>query len=303
MTFSESHDNDNHAMIAIYANQYERKNTRNSARMANQIDKNKNIQSPHSENRIILLGASNLTLSLRLVIHLMQQRLGNPSEVLVAAGHGRAYGVFSQMLLRGLPGIVASGLWQQLDVMQSRPSYALLTDIGNDILYGSMPEQTLRQMEWCIEQLQQQSAYIVVTNLPMAAIESLSDARYTLFRNIFYPSCRLSRQETVSRAREVYQGLINMAARRHFKLYEQKPIWLGSDGIHVHYWQRRAFYEDILAQFPLAGNSYPYIQSKEKLLLTWQRRSHFAYKTICGLEIHCPQPSGRLTDGTMIYKY
>ncbi|SFE22439.1 hypothetical protein [Nitrosomonas sp. Nm166] len=269
--------------------------------MANQTDKN--IQLHHLENRIILLGASNLTLSLRLVIHLMQQRLGSPSEVLVASGHGRAYGVFSQMLLRGLPGIVASGLWRQLDVMQLRPSYALLTDIGNDILYGLMPEQILRQMEWCIEQLQQQSAQIVVTNLPMASIESLSKSLYTLFRNIFYPFCRLSKEETLSRARAVYQGLIDMAARRHFKLYEQKPVWLGSDGIHVHYWKRRAFYEDILAQFSLTDNSHMCIQSKEELLLTWQRRSHFAYKTILGREIHCPQPSGRLADGTTIFKY
>jgi hypothetical protein len=35
-----------------------------------------------SKNCLILLGASNLTLSLRLVIDLMQLRLGVPSEVL-----------------------------------------------------------------------------------------------------------------------------------------------------------------------------------------------------------------------------
>ena len=38
---------------------------------------------------------------------------------------------------------------------------ALLTDIGNDILFGSNPEQILQQVEWCIEQLQNHSAAFV----------------------------------------------------------------------------------------------------------------------------------------------
>ncbi len=255
------------------------------------------------QNRLILLGASNLTLSLRLVTHLMQQRFSGPSEILAAVGHGRAYGLANQVLLRGLPGIAASGLWPQLNSPPLLPTYALLTDIGNDILFGSNPEKILQQVEWCIEQLQKQSAQIVVTNLPMASIEDLSERRYTFYRNIFYPFCRLSRSETVSRARVVYQGLIDLASCRNFTLYEQEPVWFGPDGIHVHYWKRRAFYRDILAQFPLFSAGETFEGSNNALLLTWQRRPKFAYKTLLGRPIYCLQPSGRLIDGTRISKY
>lgn len=291
-------------------------------------------------NRVILLGASNLTLSLRLVTHLMQQRFGGPSEILAAIGHGRAYGSANQALSRGLPGIVNSGLWPQLNSVGALPTYALLTDIGNDILFGSAPEQILRQVGWCVEQLQKQSAQIIVTNLPMASIEDLSERRYTFYRNIFYPFCRLPRNETVSRVRAVYQGLIDMASCRNFTLYEQEPVWFGPDGIHVHYWKRRAFYRDILEQFPVRsdrqsgveealdqapsmvrqahhernphlilrpelveGASQNFHPDKKEWLLTWQQRPKFAYKTIMGREIHCQQPSGRLTDGSTISKY
>lgn len=253
-------------------------------------------------NRIILLGASNLTLSLRLVIGLMQQRVGGPSEILVAAGHGRAYGMFTQVLLRGLPGIASCGLWRQLDSMESRPTYALLTDIGNDILYGLPPEQILRSLERCIAQLQQQSAHIVTTNLPMASIEGLSEWRYTLFRNIFYPSSRLPRDETVSRARAVHAGLMELASRLHFKLYEQEPAWFSLDGIHVNYWQRKAFYQDVLQQFSHPGEKLESIDGRQKFLLTWRRRPEFAYKTILGRKIYCRQPSGQLADGSSICK-
>lgn len=252
-------------------------------------------------NRLVLLGASNLTLSLRLVTHLMQHRFGGPSEVFAAAGHGRGYGVSSQMLWRGLPGIVASGLWRQLVAMESRPTYALLTDIGNDIMYESPPEQVLRAVEWCVTQLRQQSARIVVTNLPLTSIERLSKQHYLLFRNLFYPTCKLSRNEALRRAVIVHDELVGMAARMHFTLYEQSPLWFGFDGIHINYRQRRAYYEDVIARFPVVDFS---ILAREfKLLRGWRQRPSFAFKTIAGCACYCPQPSGRLWDESLIFKY
>ena len=255
------------------------------------------------QNRLILLGASNLTLSLRLVIHLMQQRFGAPSEILAAVGHGRAYGIFSEALWRGLPGIAQCGLWRQLRGMESRPAYALLTDIGNDILYGLLPEQVLQSVEACVERLQQQSAQIVVTGLPMTSIERLSERRFLLFRNLFYPSCQLSRNETISRAWAVHDGLVAMAARRKFVLHEQKPEWFGLDGIHVDYWQRDAYYREIIQQFPDSGEKLGALENHRGFFLTWQRRPEFAFKTLFGRAIYRPQPSGSLADDSRAGKY
>ena len=255
------------------------------------------------QTRIILLGASNLTLSLRLAINLMQQRIGAPGEVLAAVGHGRAYGVFSQVVWRGLPGIADCGVWRQLNAMEPRPAYALLTDIGNDIVYELPVEQVLRSVERCIEQLQRLSAQIVVTNLPMASIERLSERRYTFFRNLFYPSCRLPRNETLSRARAVHAGLADMAVRRQFMLVEQESHWFGPDGIHVNYWQREAFYRDIVRRFADSGAKLELPSSKQAFSLSWQRRPEFAFKTVLGRAIHCSQPSGLLADGSPVCKY
>lgn len=253
------------------------------------------------KNRFILLGASNLTLSLRLVIDLMQRQSGAPSEIFTALGHGRAYGVCSQMLSRGLPAIANCGLWPQLAAVRPHPVYALLTDIGNDILYELPPEQILRAVEWCVSQLQQQSAQIVVTNVPMDSIKQLSERRYLLFRNLFYPFCKLPGNEAVHRARIVHAGLADMAARMHFKLYEQEPAWFGLDGIHVNYWQREAYYKDILTQFSMPDGISS--SNKQGFLLTWQKRPTFAFKSVFGHAIQCPQPSGRLADGSRISKY
>lgn len=255
------------------------------------------------QNRFILLGASNLTLSLRLVIHLMQQRFGGPSEVLVAVGHGRAYGIFSEAVRRGLPGIADCGLWRRLVALELRPVHALLNDVGNDILYGLMPEQVLQAVERCVEQLQRQSAQIVVTGLPMASIDCLSERRFVFFRSLFYPSCRLSRKETISRAWAVHEGLQEMAVRRKFILHEQKPEWFGLDGIHVNYWQREAYYRAIVQRFQDPGGAPELPGNPREFLLTWRQRPEFAFKTLFGRAVYRPQPSGLLADGSRVCKY
>ena len=249
------------------------------------------------ENRIILLGASNMTMSQRLIIQLIQQRCGSPSEVLVAAGHGRSYGKSSQVLMRGLPGILECGLWKQFDSLGEMPTYAFLTDVGNDIPYEYTPEQILAWVSECVERLQRQSAYIVMTNIPIASIQTLSERRYNFFRHLLYPFCRLSRDEVVERAKTVHRGLIALASRQNFELCELEPGWFGFDGIHVRYWQRRRFYQQHFKRFPLTNNG------QEPVASAWQQRPQFAFKTMWGRRRYCQQPSGRLADGTTVAMY
>lgn len=267
------------------------------------------------ENRLVLLGASNLTVSLRLIIQLMQQYCGSPSEVLVAAGHGRSYGQSSRVLMRELPGIVQSGMWRQLHsaATGAEPvTYAFLTDIGNDIPYQAAPEEILSWVSWCVEQLQRQGARIVMTNLPVESIEALSERRFNLLRRVMFSSCRLSRTEVIERARTVYQGLIHLAERRRFVLCDVEPDWMSFDGIHIAYWKRRAFYRQILRVFEQIPSCDD--QSKSRMnpntttehtgtFLSWQRRPRFAVRRTFGKIKRAPQPSGFLNDQTTVALY
>ncbi len=254
-------------------------------------------------NRFILLGASNLTLSLRLVIHRLQQRFGGPSEVLAVVGHGRAYGLTSQALGRGLSGITGSGIWHQLNRLPMRPTYALLTDIGNDIVYGSTPQQVLQSVAWSVTQLQRHGAQVVVTNLPLAAIELLTERRYLFYRRLFYPSSCLSRDEVLSCVQAVHRGLDELALRQDFQLYEQHPQWFGADGIHVRYWRRSQFYQDIVTHFPQSNSLSIQPTGYQNGIQPWLQRAQFAHKTLLGHEMRCEQPSGKLADGSIVFKY
>jgi hypothetical protein len=253
-------------------------------------------------NRIVLLGASNLTLPLDLVIRLMQQRCGGPSDVLIAAGHGRSFGKFSRVLIRGLPGIATSGLWRHLEAAPGLPTRALVTDIGNDIAYGYMPQQILEWVECCVERLQRCSAQIVVTNLPLASIERVSDRHFFVVRSIFFPFSGVTRTEVMDRARAVHGGLREMARRRNFELCEQDASWFGPDIIHILYWKRRQAYAKICERFPGAGGQ-PARRGRSSAYAGSRGRPRFACQTILGRERRWPQPSAQLSDGSLVSLY
>lgn len=261
------------------------------------------LESTSPVNRIVLLGASNLTLSLNLITRLIQQKFGHPSDVLVAAGHGRSYGHYSQVLIRSLPGITSCNLWPHLESTNKMPTFAFLTDIGNDIPFGYEPGQLLEWIDFCIEKLQRQDARIVVTNLPMELIETLSERHFKVVRTLFFPFSRLTREELLERAHVVHQGLEEMASKMKFKLYEPNPCWFGPDIIHVLYWKRKEFYGGIIDPIPDSVDVCKQFGNRPIRLSAWKQRPRFACKKLLGWERRHPQPSGLLTDGTTISMY
>src|SRR5712671_2746547 len=100
--------------------------------------------------RVVLLGASNLTRGISTVIETAWSLLGSPLEVLAALGHGRSYGLSSRILGRELPGIRQSGLWEALAAAPRAETAALVTDVGNDLLFGATVASIL---EWVSESL------------------------------------------------------------------------------------------------------------------------------------------------------
>lgn len=248
-------------------------------------------------NRIVLLGASNLTLSRRLVIELVQKRCGAPSDILTAAGHGRSYGHFAQVLIRGLPGISSCGLWPQLASSPPLPTFAFVTDVGNDVPYGYLPDDILKWVRICVERLQEHEARIVMTNLQIAPIESLSERRYAVIRSVFFPFSRLPMRDVVERVAAVHRGLVEMAADMSFELYEPPGDWFGPDLLHILYWKRRTAYAQVVGRLPAQKSAV------EAHVARWSRRPRYAHKRVLGLEIRHSQPSGRLTDGSIVSAY
>lgn len=102
-------------------------------------------------NQIVLVGASNLTRALATAVEAPEHICGRPNRLLIAAGHGRSYGLYSRVLFRSLPGITQCGLWDKLRTGPTLPTFALLTDLGNDIAYGVSTGELIGWVRWCVE--------------------------------------------------------------------------------------------------------------------------------------------------------
>jgi hypothetical protein len=183
--------------------------------------------------RLVALGASNLTVGLPTLVHLARQAWGERTGVIAALGLGRSYGQTSRFLARSLPGIVDCGLWRALERGANQPTRAIVTDVGNDVLYGAAPEQLLGWVEACVVRLQAVSERVTVTDLPLESLRRLSPFGYRLFRTLLVPSCRLSLAEAQRRCELVSQGLAELAERRALRLVRPRPEWYGLDPAHI----------------------------------------------------------------------
>ena len=185
--------------------------------------------------RILLFGASNLTLAFPHLLASLRRAFDDELLVFAAHGHGRSYGTWSRVLFRSLPGITTCRLWNDLDQVASHAdqTYALVTDVGNDILYGRHPDEISHWVESVLQRLQARNAKSVLTLLPLCSIRRLSVWRYTIMRLCLFPASRLDFENLVDCAELLNQKLEELGTKYGATLVQPNPEWYGFDPIHV----------------------------------------------------------------------
>jgi hypothetical protein len=253
---------------------------------------------PAEIGRVVALGASNLTRGFATVVSSAQSAWGTRVEVMAALGHGRSYGARSQLVFRSLPGILESGLWQELETRPRVPTRALVTDVGNDILYGFSPEQTLAWVAEALRRLAGVTSDIVVTDLPIMSIRRLSKSKFLMLRSILVPSCRLSLAQVLDRAEHVNAGLVDMASAQGLRLFHLNPSWYGFDPVHIRPSLLRQAWQQILGTDFLA--SMRRVSMVESLRLNLMRPER---RWIFSVEQFTPQSGIALPSGGHVWLY
>ena len=184
----------------------------------------------------IVLGASNVSRGLARLAAAVRGRWSGPVDLFVAAGHGRSYGANSRVWIRRLPSILGSGLWRALDRERvgggAGRTVALVTDVGNDLLYGFTPAQLATWVDEGVARLVDRGATVALTRLPLDAIATVGGVRYRLLRTLFVPRCPLSLAEVGAAAAEIDGRIAEIACRRGARLVDQPGHWYGLDALH-----------------------------------------------------------------------
>ena len=249
--------------------------------------------------RVVMLGASNLTLSAPTVIATACEIWREPLDILGAYGHGRSYGLQSFVLGRSLPSIVGCGLWNALAKRPTAPTTALVTDIGNDILYGTTVAQIVEWVESCVNQLQRQKARIVMTSLPAESLAGVGSWRFLLMRTLLFPASRLRLETALERVRELNDQLRELSKSRGIVFVEQESEWYGFDPIHIRRAQQPRAWSEILSGWSQPSQSVdPARISLARTLYLISRRPE--RRRLFGISQCHRQPAGRLGDGTTV---
>jgi hypothetical protein len=206
--------------------------------------------------------------------------------------------------VRGLPGILDSGLWPALDGRGPGPTRALVTDIGNDLAYGAAPADLAAWVAGCVERLAGAGADIVLTLLPARSLAQLAPWQYHLVKAVMFPGRRLPFRALHDRVREVNDRLAALAASTGatgtapVKLVEPSAHWYGADRIHVRRRQHARVWDEILSRWDRAAARDPASPPPVPRL-----RLAPECRTVLGVTVRRRQPSLFLADGTPVSFY
>jgi hypothetical protein len=249
---------------------------------------------PSQTPRLVLCGASNLTLGLELAVDIARARLGGPLEVLAACGLGRSYGAESRVLTRVLPGIERCGLWSAL---AERPAtHALVTDLGNDLAYGTAATVVARWLEVTLERLSERGARGSIGGLPLSSLRGIGKFEFQFWKTVLFPSRPLERARLLGEAEELELRARELATHFGWSFVESDPAWYGRDPIHHTRAQRERAWRALLA--PLGGEAAAPLQRSPR-----RGRLEYAEVRRLGLRMGRPQPCAALADGTTFSLY
>jgi hypothetical protein len=244
----------------------------------------------------VLIGASNMTRGFAVLCRLVRRTFGEPVEIVAAIGHGRSYGLTSNVLGRRLPSVLECGLWRVLAEGSPSSTVAVVGDVGNDLLYGATVPDIVSWVDETLRRLKTGGAQLVLTSLPPPA-HTLSRVHFEIFRTFFFPARKLRYERVRPMVAELEDGLRGLAAAHDARYVPLRPEWYGFDPIHIRPWKCRQAWQEILADGAAPCPPVGIIGSLATYRLFPERQWLF------GHEMRRVQPCWRLPTGTTVALY
>jgi hypothetical protein len=262
---------------------------------------------------VAVLGASNVTLALPQILDALHRRLApsGPVEYYVAHGPGRSYGTIA-----GVPGIEftplrSCGLREALEARwrsAGRPPVSvLLTDVGNDVMYGASARGIAAWVREIVESFRSLGARTAITSVPVESVLSISAWKFGLIRPILYPRYPMRRRDVFTRVVQVQDALEELGRDLAADILPARREWYSIDCIHVaRRWRRRVFgtWADALLE-RAEGSASGSERSAARLSISSARLRLVrpAEMYLFGRRLTRAQEGVRIADGARLYVY
>ena len=253
---------------------------------------------------VVIVGASNLTISLPVTLQLITSFIKGQKSIFVAHGPGRSYLKRAGLPMLRFQGISICPLFDELenainDINQPK-IYALITDIGDDLLYNQKPKSIAEGVEKVLKRLYNIGAKIAVTPPPENSINTLSRTRYYFLRTFYNPFCHISYSEIMLDVSLLTNLISELCIKYKATLLNQDPDWYGFDRIHLFgRFQKIAYYN----WFSILFNQNHCEKTKFKISIWHLIQKHLhCYKSLFSDKYHF-QTGWQIAPETDLYLY
>jgi hypothetical protein len=260
------------------------------------------IETSAGKLRVVLLGASNLSIMFPTVVATARATFAQPLEMFVAKGFGRSYGQQSKFFGKKFPGILQSHLWSAMERTTPSSSVAILADIGNDLAYEAPVGRIIGWVQQALDRLQTRGAQVVLNNIPLESLRRVGVARYHIFREALFPSCKLGRRELLRRAEGLSKALIDVGEQRKIPIFAGESAWYGVDPIHPRWSAAGRIWARMLGELSAPGAIAPLVRASSSMAVQLHRLKPESWLQL-GFQRRAGQPAARLSDGTTIALY
>ena len=175
---------------------------------------------------------------------------------------------------------------------------SLVTDVGNDLLYGASVGTIVSWVEQCLENLAGTSDRVILTELPLENIARLNFSTFFLMRSILFPRSRLSLAAAREMSVELNERIENLASTFGATLIKPDMGWYGVDPIHIHRRQRDDAWQKILLPWKTDQTNGADSPLRVQRIPLRKCRPHLRW--IMGVEQRRSQPALRFPSGTRV---
>jgi len=252
--------------------------------------------------RLVVLGASNVAKGLEVLLHLAPRMIAPQLEIFTAIGRGRSYGLNSQFCFRVLPSIIDCQLWQALEDAPNHPSSAIITDVGNDLVYGQTPCQIETWVDEAIQRLKKHTSSIVLSGVPTFKVKDITRLEFYAIRSFLFPHSTLQFDSVATTVDELQQRLESLAMRHSIQFVHQDPTWYGRDPVHWKQWARPVVLQRLLYELGHSPTNNSQVPSRlVDSMRHWFSRPH--ERKLFGITQRIQQPSVRRGNAVTLSMY
>ena len=190
--------------------------------------------SKQNQSLFVLLGASNLARGYSALTRHISKNI-SAVEFLNALGPGRGYCARGGLLNFTYSPIGGCSVMKVAKVYGERGFRitVLLTDIGNDIMYGVPESSLIASLDTLIEKSLQMNAEVFLTSIHVDVSKDMGKTSFKLFKSIFYPNSPVTFDQAESAVKKLNHYLAEKSLQNErVHLVSGLGAFCGLDKIH-----------------------------------------------------------------------